>query len=553
MYASIPRQADPDDVFRRRVCQTLARLSSRTTVPGHAATHEAGGTDLVNHDDLSGFVANEHVDHSTVSITGGDGCGGGGTIASNRTITNTDKGSTARTAHEVAYDHTKLHDAATVGGAPLTIAGQQITFNYDANDFQLSGNNLQVKDGGVAHDSTSGVHQNVNTAASPTFAGLTLSGMTATRLLATNGDKAAASVANLATWIAGTSDQIVVTDDTDGTITLSTPQSIATTSAPQFARLGIAAAANANHQLFVNPGAHAYSQMLLQYNSTGGFSLLAYAADNNCMGFDTAFQNNQWICMDTSIAWLYKTHDLFCFMGSDGNTVGNAGTQTSYLNIVLNGGDTIIGPASNFALPDSRLEIECGSTYGKQALTIDQNDTDQPFIDFQGTSAADVSSSVTTDVDQWTFAGLTRQEVNGSTVWVPHYTSGGSGDLTPAGNRWRYVDRGDPSAWDWAVSGLTTDGTWRDLDCSSIVPAGAVAIHFKIQIEDDAVARQFGLRKNGNANAHNKVSAMTQVANVTIESEGMVCCDSGRVVEYQATNATWTTINLLIRGWWIPA
>ena len=41
---------------------------------------------LINHDSLAGFVANEHVDHSGVSVTAGDGLTGGGTIASTRTI-----------------------------------------------------------------------------------------------------------------------------------------------------------------------------------------------------------------------------------------------------------------------------------------------------------------------------------------------------------------------------------------------------------------------------------------------------------------------------------
>ena len=40
----------------------------------------------INHDNLSGFVADEHIDHSSVSITAGDGLTGGGTIASNRTF-----------------------------------------------------------------------------------------------------------------------------------------------------------------------------------------------------------------------------------------------------------------------------------------------------------------------------------------------------------------------------------------------------------------------------------------------------------------------------------
>ena len=40
----------------------------------------------VSHDSTTGFVANEHIDHSTVSITAGNGLTGGGTIAANRTI-----------------------------------------------------------------------------------------------------------------------------------------------------------------------------------------------------------------------------------------------------------------------------------------------------------------------------------------------------------------------------------------------------------------------------------------------------------------------------------
>ncbi len=39
------------------------------------------------HDDLSGFVANEHIDHSSVSVNAGNGLTGGGTIAADRTLT----------------------------------------------------------------------------------------------------------------------------------------------------------------------------------------------------------------------------------------------------------------------------------------------------------------------------------------------------------------------------------------------------------------------------------------------------------------------------------
>ena len=41
---------------------------------------------IIRHDNLSGFVANEHIDHTSVSIATGDGLSGGGTIASTRTL-----------------------------------------------------------------------------------------------------------------------------------------------------------------------------------------------------------------------------------------------------------------------------------------------------------------------------------------------------------------------------------------------------------------------------------------------------------------------------------
>lgn len=55
-------------------------------LPAHAAEHEIGGGDLVDHDNLTNFVANEHIDHTAITLTAGTGLTGGGTIAANRTF-----------------------------------------------------------------------------------------------------------------------------------------------------------------------------------------------------------------------------------------------------------------------------------------------------------------------------------------------------------------------------------------------------------------------------------------------------------------------------------
>jgi len=53
------------------------------TVTGTVATATQA---TIDHDSLANFVANEHIDHSAVSVIAGTGLTGGGTIAANRTL-----------------------------------------------------------------------------------------------------------------------------------------------------------------------------------------------------------------------------------------------------------------------------------------------------------------------------------------------------------------------------------------------------------------------------------------------------------------------------------
>ena len=111
-----------------------------------------------------------------------------------------------------------------------------------------------------------------------------------------------------------------------------------------------------------------------------------------------------------------------------------------------------------------------------------------------------------------------------------------------------FTDRGDPNADDWGQATLTADGTWRDLDCSSIVPSGAKAIVFKTYIKYAAANKILYMRKNGNVNAYAYNWILTQVANQGIASTFTVPCDTNRVVEYSASTSP-TTIALTILGW----
>jgi len=62
-------------------------LNSRiTTKADGTLNYDATSAVAPNHDSLAGFVSDEHIDHTSVSITAGTGLTGGGTIASSRTL-----------------------------------------------------------------------------------------------------------------------------------------------------------------------------------------------------------------------------------------------------------------------------------------------------------------------------------------------------------------------------------------------------------------------------------------------------------------------------------
>jgi hypothetical protein len=110
-------------------------------------------------------------------------------------------------------------------------------------------------------------------------------------------------------------------------------------------------------------------------------------------------------------------------------------------------------------------------------------------------------------------------------------------------------DRGDPSAYDFTLGDLTTNGTWQDLDLSSIVPEDAIAVVLRVSIQDDATNNVLRFRKNGNSNTHSMQVVNTQVADLVNNAQFIVFCDTDRVIEYYATNTTWTAINIVVTGW----
>ncbi len=113
--------------------------------------HEAS----INHDNLTGFVANEHIDHSTVSIVAGEGLSGGGTITETRTVNldinslTEDSSPIGSTDYIVTYDASATsHKKVLINNLPKPYSGIAIgdILVYDGTDYVrlARGNNGEV-------------------------------------------------------------------------------------------------------------------------------------------------------------------------------------------------------------------------------------------------------------------------------------------------------------------------------------------------------------------------------------------------------------------------
>ena len=106
----------------------------------------------------------------------------------------------------------------------------------------------------------------------------------------------------------------------------------------------------------------------------------------------------------------------------------------------------------------------------------------------------------------------------------------------------------DSADYDFTLSDLTTDGAWRSLDISNIVPNNTEWIILNVNLKDDAPSSSIQLNGTGLTN-RNRLSIQSQVANVSKEAQGWVKIGSSRLLYYLADSLTFTNINIKITGY----
>lgn len=103
-----------------------ADLAAGVTINSNAIAFSGGAF----HDGFSDFVANEHIDHSAVTLTAGVGLSGGGDISSNRTFT-VDLNELTTETTIAAGDFISMVDITDSGSGKITFANLESTISHD--------------------------------------------------------------------------------------------------------------------------------------------------------------------------------------------------------------------------------------------------------------------------------------------------------------------------------------------------------------------------------------------------------------------------------------
>lgn len=113
---------------------TLTEGTGLTITNGDGSISIATNDGEIVHDNLSGFVANEHINHSSVTLTAGNGLTGGGDITTNRTFNVGAGDGISVAADSVAVDATVLR---TTGDGVISSSAQidhDATTNFVSNE-----------------------------------------------------------------------------------------------------------------------------------------------------------------------------------------------------------------------------------------------------------------------------------------------------------------------------------------------------------------------------------------------------------------------------------
>jgi len=114
-----------------------------------------------------------------------------------------------------------------------------------------------------------------------------------------------------------------------------------------------------------------------------------------------------------------KASTKLSFYTQDNGTDDTTDSLAEARMLIDENGKVGIGEAS----PDNLLHITNAASTGTANLKLEQLDTDEPFIRFQGTTASDQTKSLSTAGSVGSLTGHIRVSINGTDFWIPYYAT----------------------------------------------------------------------------------------------------------------------------------
>ena len=68
------------------------------------------------------------------------------------------------------------------------------------------------------------------------------------------------------------------------------------------------------------------------------------------------------------------------------------------------------------------MHVDTISTEGQEAVYLKQDDSDQAFIDYEGTTGSGDTYNLNTNTASRTLGGWIMIEINGTKKWIPYYS-----------------------------------------------------------------------------------------------------------------------------------
>jgi len=113
----------------------------------------------------------------------------------------------------------------------------------------------------------------------------------------------------------------------------------------------------------------------------------------------------------------------------------------------------------------------------------------------------------------------------------------------------RFFAKTDQESYDFLKTDLTTDYQYHDLDLSSIIPPGTVAVLMWGAFKGDVAHAEVNLTRAGYSGNYLKALFFQPIVNEGFGFSAIIPVSPDRKIKYRISNVNWVYVNLNIVGW----